>query len=401
MAVAPATNPARTGYIFLFWRLSGASTAYDFRTPVNGDVALAAKWQEEAAVEYWQVTWNLNGGAWPSGDNHATQVAKGGTLAEPAAPAKSGSAFDGWYKEAGLTNRVDFPYDVSAAANDFTLYAGWTAEGGGEEAGTFNSIAALSAWLKSQPENTKETVYKVKLEKVNLDSGNNWNDLGIAVKGSNFADLNLQGCTGAAIPDGRTEAGRKDGVFYVNYYGAFVNCDNLLAIILPDGLKTIGKYTFVMSDNLASVTLPANLETIGANAFFSCDALATVALPEGLKTIGGEAFSQSGLTSVTIPGSVTDFGAGAFMRCESLTTVTVEDGVKAIGADAFWRCSALAELIMLPVVPPTLKVNTDGLKPLEDTPASLKIKTPAASLNAYKTAAGWSAYASRIVANTN
>ena len=87
------------------------------------------------------------------------------------------------------------------------------------------------------------------------------------------------------------------------------------------------------------------------------------------------------------------------MRNESLTTVTIEDGVKAIGADAFWSCNSLTELIMKCVVPPTLKAHADGLEPLEDTPAALKIKVPAASLNAYKTAAGWKDHADKIVSN--
>ncbi len=86
-ATAPDTNPVKTGYVFLFWYLNGTSTAYNFNTPVNGNITLQAKWEEEAKVEYWQVAWELNGGAWPaSGDNHATQVVKGGTLAEPAVP---------------------------------------------------------------------------------------------------------------------------------------------------------------------------------------------------------------------------------------------------------------------------------------------------------------------------
>ena len=125
---APATTPAKAGYVFVYWYLSGATTAYNFQTPVNRDITLHAKWQEEATAEYWQVTWNLNGGAWASGDNHATQVLKGGTLAEPNAPVKSGSTFEGWYRESALTNKVTFPYDVTSVIANFTLYAKWGTE---------------------------------------------------------------------------------------------------------------------------------------------------------------------------------------------------------------------------------------------------------------------------------
>lgn len=122
-ATAPTTNPVKQNYVFLFWHLNGTSTAYNFQTPVNSNIMLKAKWEEKSKVEYWLVSWELNGGAWPSsGDNHATQVAKGGTLAEPNVPTKSGSTFDGWYKEAGFTNKVTFPATVTS---DFKLYAKW------------------------------------------------------------------------------------------------------------------------------------------------------------------------------------------------------------------------------------------------------------------------------------
>lgn len=121
----PSTYPTKEGYAFVCWHLSGETTAYNFQSSVNNDITLYAKWQDEVTSEYWQVTWNLDGGSWPSGDNHATQVLKGGTLIEPAEPTKTGSFFHGWYKESALTNEVIFPYDVSNVTADFTLYAKW------------------------------------------------------------------------------------------------------------------------------------------------------------------------------------------------------------------------------------------------------------------------------------
>jgi len=127
-ATAPTSNPSKQGYVFLFWRLKGVETAYNFQTAVNANITLQAKWETETKVEYWQVTWNLNGGAWPANDNHATQVEKGGTIDEPNEPMKTGNTFEGWYKEKELTNKVSFPYDVNAVTADFTLYAKWENE---------------------------------------------------------------------------------------------------------------------------------------------------------------------------------------------------------------------------------------------------------------------------------
>jgi uncharacterized repeat protein (TIGR02543 family) len=54
-ATAPAINPVKTGYVFMFWQLSGTSTAYNFSTPVNSDMTLQAQWKKEASLAYWQV----------------------------------------------------------------------------------------------------------------------------------------------------------------------------------------------------------------------------------------------------------------------------------------------------------------------------------------------------------
>ena len=146
-ATAPATNPTKTGYVFMYWSLNGANTAYNFQTPVNGDITLIAKWQEEAKVEYWQVTWNLNGGSWAAGYTPPAQVVKGGTLSEPTAPVKSGSTFDGWYREAAFTNKVNFPYSVSGVTANFTLYAKWeTADVSSRSQGLYigNSTTAVN-----------------------------------------------------------------------------------------------------------------------------------------------------------------------------------------------------------------------------------------------------------------
>lgn len=375
-ATAPSSNPAKVGYAFLFWYLDGATTAYNFQTPVNGNLTLFAKWQEETTAEYWQVSWNLNGGTWPSGDNHAIQVIKGGTLAEPNAPTKSGSTFDGWYKESGLTNKINFPYDVSSVTGNFTLYAKWATEGGGDTDPSgykmFTSISDLKSWLTSQADNTEETAYKVGLKGVNLDTGNNWGDLGLAIKGTKYVDLDLGGCTGTVIPDGKTTATAPPNIV-ITYYGVFVNCSRLVAIHLPDGLKTIGQYTFWNCNSLRSVTVPESLADINANAFYYCGSLETIVLPEGLKSIGGDAFCNSGLTSITIPGSVSNLGAGVFMKCYELTEIVMLSAIPpSLGNDAFWR-----------------------------TPDELKIKVPATSVATYKAADEWKDWANRIVANAD
>ncbi|MDR1115058.1 MAG: leucine-rich repeat protein [Tannerella sp.] len=382
---------------------------------------------EEANVEYWQVSWNLNGGTWPEGDNHATQVVKGGTLSEPAKPVKTGATFDRWYTEEALSNKISFPYDVSSVTANFTLYAGWTS-GGSEEAGDrkmFTSIATLSSWLSGQPKNTVAKAYNVGLTGVNLDSGNNWNDVGIVIgdNGDKYVDLDLSGCTGTAIPDGKAVGGSGK----ITYYGTFVHCDNLVAIKLPEGLTIIGKYVFRYCEALVSVILPQTVKSVNAYAFHMCEKLESVNLPESLQTIERYAFFACPLVSVVIPEGITTISessfAGvvsimlpeslqtiedyAFWDSRKLTSVLIPTGVESIGDCAFDYCENLTEVIMLPVTPPALKKSPGSGKynnfshAMGRYPSSLRIKVPAGSVDAYKAAVGWENFADLIVTNTN
>ena len=125
--VTAPENPTLEGFVFLFWSLDTEAppSAYNFQSPVSSDITLVANWQDESTVEYWQVTWQLNSGAWGAGYTPPAKVPKGGTLPEPNKPLRTGYALAGWYKEPELINRVYFPFDISDFTGNFTLYAKW------------------------------------------------------------------------------------------------------------------------------------------------------------------------------------------------------------------------------------------------------------------------------------
>lgn len=86
-------------------------------------------------------------------------------------------------------------------------------------------------------------------------------------------------------------------------------------------------------------------------------------------------------------------GNSAFEDCTELTSVTIPNTVTSIGSYAFYECIELVEVVVNPVTPPSL-----GNYAFYGNTSGRKIKVPAASLQAYRTAPGWSTYAADIIA---
>lgn len=165
---------------------------------------------------------------------------------------------------------------------------------------------------------------------------------------------------------------------------------------IPDGVTTIGQNAFNGCSAMTSVTIPDSVTAIGDYAFGSCTSLTSVVIGNSVTSIGQKAFiACRGLTSVTIPNSVTTINENAFDSCSGLTSVTIGNSVTRIGAYAFAGCGLLTSVTVRSTTPPSL-----GNQAFPSTPSSMVIYVPAASVDAYKAASGWSAYASKIQAIT-
>ncbi len=128
--------------------------------------------------------------------------------------------------------------------------------------------------------------------------------------------------------------------------------------------------------------------------------LLSVTLPHGLQTIGYELFcSCTSLTSVVIPSSVTKIESAAFENCISLTSVTIPNSVTEIEDFAFDDCTSLKSVYCKPTTPPTMVSysHNSSSHAFDDNASGRKIYVPRASVDKYKSADGWSEYASDIV----
>lgn len=144
---------------------------------------------------------------------------------------------------------------------------------------------------------------------------------------------------------------------------------------------------------LISAAIPSSITEIGQNALYNCSGLTSVSIPNSVTTIGRSALSNTALTSINIPNSVTTIDIWALGGNSNMENIKIGNGVTSILNNAFKNCTSLLGITLLAVTPPTL-AHTNAF----DSTNLCRIYVPAASVNAYKAAANWSSYASRIQA---
>ncbi len=79
--------------------------------------------------------------------------------------------------------------------------------------------------------------------------------------------------------------------YNLSYYSPTTVWGNEIeALVVEDGVTSIGDYAFAFSEHLETATLPDTLTDIGYYAFFDCISLESIDIPQSVKHIDGEAF---------------------------------------------------------------------------------------------------------------
>ena len=120
-------------------------------------------------------------------------------------------------------------------------------------------------------------------------------------------------------------------------YRAFRRRRDVLGVVVPERMKSIGRQAFYGCSGLVDVTFPATLQSINKGAFLGCTGLLELEFPTTAHTIGGSGEGPYG-------------NYGAFQGCTNLRTLILPPALTSLGAAAFK--GSTANLLML-VIPPT------------------------------------------------
>ena len=144
---------------------------------------------------------------------------------------------------------------------------------------------------------------------------------------------------------------------------------------------------------LTDVAIPDSLSEIKNYTFYGAQSINRLNIHDGVTAIGNSSIRYcTNLAEVTVGEGVTSIGTYVFRDCTNLVQATIGSNVASIGEYTFCNCSKLSSVYCKPATPPTL-----GTAVFDGNAADRKIYVPTASVEAYRTADGWSTYIGSIL----
>ena len=271
----------REGYTFEGWYADKNFTEkVTFPYEVTRAQTLYAKWEKNT----YTVHFETDGGT-------AVEDMTVSVIERSPSTEKKGYTFEGWYADENFTEKVAFPYEVTA---EQTLYAKWTQNIPAGITFTVDADGVLTG-----AEGLTESGMTVEIPSV--------------VNGITVREIGQD---------------------------VFKDNKNIAVLIIPDTVERLGYRVCSGCTALREVRLSSSLRVISDEAFDGCSSLQKVNFPATLKEIRSDAFSGTALTEFTAPDSLTDIWGYAFKDCTALKSVELNN-VRNLGSGAFMNCTAL------------------------------------------------------------
>jgi len=330
------------GYDFTGWNTAADGKGTDYadcaKITLTENLTLYAQWEK---IIFCTIKFDSNGAEGKAPDDIIIGSGKKTTL--PAVElAKEGYLFAGWNTKAdGSGTNYEDKAEITPTAS-ITLYAKWAI-----------SAVYVSDTIKNLP--ADGNVHTIAL------AGLITKDVITKIRNTLVENPNINVNLDLGATTGLTEIPDNAFYFYNEDDNTEIKCPNLVGIVLPKNITSIGYYAFG-GTGISEVVIPDSVTKIGEGAFSSTK-LTQVIIPNSVTEIGAFAFGFSGISKVTIPDSVTEIGKYAFFETNisevvipggvtkiengvfsgtKLTEITIPDSVKSIGDDAFASTSLAA-----------------------------------------------------------
>ena len=113
-----------------------------------------------------------------------------------------------------------------------------------------------------------------------------------------------------------------DGLVYIEDILVGYKGEEPTDLVIDDGTRVIGGWAFIDCENLKTVDIPDSVQYICGEAFRGCTGIREVVIPDSVLVIRYQAFDDcEKLSSVTLGSGLVEIGWGAFFSCPSLTDV--------------------------------------------------------------------------------
>lgn len=122
--------------------------------------------------------------------------------------------------------------------------------------------------------------------------------------------------------------------------------DTIKAVVIEEGVTSIGWGAFSECANLESVKLPGTLTAVGMNAFSNCPKLSSVDMSACEKVPGGYGMFSDCDSLTSLDGFKLEYiPQSGFSDCGGFTVLNIPEGVTQIQSEAFSSCSNVREII--------------------------------------------------------
>lgn len=155
--------------------------------------------------------------------------------------------------------------------------------------------------------------------------------------------------------------------------GTFAYCLSLEQVEMPSGVEVYRNGKMLSWQQLKNIK---GLEMIGNNAFVSCEHLEKIVLPDTVREVGSQAFSGcSALKEIHLPEGLVSMGSGALSGCNSLTEITLPNSLTEVEAASLFAssypfltdCENLERIIVSPDHPVFRVKNGALIRKTDDT----------------------------------